>query len=33
MPPTYLIFGDIAGKVDVLNVECSNPQGQHVEMV
>jgi hypothetical protein len=24
MPRTYLIFGDIAGKLDVLNVECSN---------
>jgi hypothetical protein len=24
MPRTYLIFGDIASKLDVLNVECSN---------
>jgi hypothetical protein len=24
MPRTYLIFGDIAGELDVLNVECSN---------
>ena len=23
MPRTYLIFGDIAGKLDVLNVECN----------
>jgi hypothetical protein len=24
MPRTYLIFGDIEGKLDVLNVECTN---------
>jgi hypothetical protein len=23
MPRTYLIFGDIEGKLDVLNVECT----------
>jgi hypothetical protein len=24
MPRTYLVFGDIEGKLDVLHVECTN---------
>jgi hypothetical protein len=30
MPRTYLVFGDIEGKLDVLRVECQmRPQGRY----
>ena len=29
MPRTYLIFGDIEGKLDVLRVECTNRKGRY----